>query len=375
VTADDHLLITCHHCQHEFRVVAKLVGKQMPCPHCLKQLMISGDGPKVPDKLIGKQLGGCRLTRRLGAGAIGLVYQADEVVGGRQVAVKMLSSKAAVEESVVKRFHREARLCSQIDHPHVVRVFDCGFDRGVNYLSMELVEGGTLASLIEERGAVPWAESLRYVRHVALALEHAGTLSIVHRDIKPANILVGTDGVAKLADLGLAKQHDIEEQVGSELTMQGVAIGSPSYMAPEQIRNAREARAPADIYSLGATWYHLLSGEPPYSGRNGSEVLAKVLRGPPTPLAERVPALPAGIADLVGRMMAKEVRDRPQTARELLAELDAVEAAPAQTRAQRSAAPSARRPAERDTSGLVMIGIIVALVVALGGVAIWLAVR
>jgi serine/threonine protein kinase len=369
VSADDHLLITCHHCQHEFRVVAKLVGKEVPCPHCAKGLKISGDGPKVPDKLIGKQLGGCRLTKRLGAGAIGLVYEAEDVAGQRTVAVKMLSTKAAADESVVKRFHREARLCAQIDHPHVVRVHDCGFDRGVNYLVMELVTGGTLSSMSDERGPVPWQESLRYVRHVALALEHAATLNIVHRDVKPANILVSTEGVAKLADLGLAKQHDVD-QVGAELTIQGVAIGSPSYMAPEQIRNARDARAPADIYSLGSTWYHLLSAEPPYSGNNGSQVLAKVLKENPKPIAERVPGLPAGIAELIARMMAKEAKDRPQSAKELLAELDAVEANPTLTRAQRS---TTRRihASERDFSSMVMIGIVVGLVLVVGAIAAW----
>ena len=349
--------------------MSTLIGKEVSCPHCGKALQISGDGPKVPDKLIGKQLGGCRLTKRLGSGAIGLVYEAEEIEGGRKVAVKMLSTKAGADESVVKRFHREARLCAQVNHPHMVRVFDCGFDRGVNYLIMELVDGGTLSSMSDERGPVPWQESLRYVRHIAMALEQAATLNIVHRDIKPANILVSTDGIAKLADLGLAKQHDIEE-VGNELTMQGVAIGSPSYMAPEQVRNARDARAPADIYSLGATWYHLLSAEPPFTGKNGPVVLTMVLRDKPKSIGERVPSLPIGIVDLVTRMMAKEAKDRPQSAKELLAEIDAVEANPTMTRAQRTTTRKLHVP-DSDTNSQVMIIIVVAVVVIVLAVGAW----
>jgi eukaryotic-like serine/threonine-protein kinase len=214
---------------------------------------------------------------------------------------------------------------------------------------------------------IPWQEALRYVRHVALALENVAAHNIVHRDIKPANILIGNDGVAKLADLGLAKQVSDEES-SMDLTMQGVAIGSPSYMAPEQIRNAREARAPADIYSLGATLYHLLRGEPPYTGRTSAEVLAKVLRENPKPISECVPTLPGRIANLIGRMMAKDVKNRPQSARELLAELDALDAVPATTRSQRHRS----HHAERDIGSLVMIGLVVALVLGLGGVLVWL---
>ena len=371
MSADDQLLITCRFCQHEFRVARRLLGKHARCPYCAVLLKPNGEASAVEDKLLGKQLGGCRLTKRLGAGALGLVYAAESVVDGQRVAVKMLSSKAASEESLVKRFHREARLCSQIDHPHLVRVYDCGFDRGVNYLVMELVEGGTMASLIEERGAVPWQEALGLIRQVARALEHVATLNIVHRDIKPANILISSQGTAKLADLGLAKQHDVEGE-GVELTMQGVAIGSPSYMAPEQVRDSRSARAPADIYSLGATWYHLLSAVMPFIGRNGAQVLGMVLREVPKPIRERVPELPAGVAELVTRMMAKEAKDRPQSASELLAELDAVEAQPELTRGQRGATSRSRAP-EHDTRFLVLVALVSLIALALAGFAAWLA--
>ena len=375
VHAHSHLLITCRHCQHEFRAVAKLAGKEVPCPYCDRPLKITGDtASAAPDPLINKQLGGCRLTKRLGAGAMGLVYAAETVADGKPVALKMLSHKAAADESMVKRFHREAELCAQINHPHMVHVLSSGLDRGVNYIVMELVDGGTLAGLINEHGQLSWEESLTFVRHVAKALEQAATLNIVHRDIKPANILVGNDGFAKLADLGVAKQFDDDHQEPvQELTMQGVAIGSPAYMSPEQVSDARSARAPADIYSLGATWYHMLSGAPPFSGRNGAHVMMMVVAEMPKPINERVADLPVGIAYLVTRMLAKDASDRPQSATDLLTELDAIENDPHQIHTKRSIAR--RHPAPTSDVGLlVMIGLLVLVLVGVGA-AIWFSKR
>jgi len=371
VHAHNHLLITCRHCQHEFRAVAKLAGKEVPCPYCDRPLKIIGDGASAaPDTLINKQLGGCRLTKRLGAGAMGLVYAAEMVADHKPVAIKMLSHHAAADTSLVQRFHREAELCAQINHPHMVRVLASGLDRGVNYIVMELVDGGSLSGLINEHGRLSWQESLTYVRHVALALEQAAALNIVHRDIKPANILIGNDGIAKLADLGVAKQFDDEAQgSGHELTMQGVAIGSPAYMSPEQVSDARSARAPADIYSLGATWYHMLSGVPPFSGRNSAHVMMMVVGEMPKPIHERVADLPAGIARLITRMLAKDASARPQSATDLLTELDALDKDPQLTPTQRIAARRNFSP-PRDVGLLVMIGLLV-LVLAGVGAAIW----
>ncbi len=333
-TSNERLLLTCAACQHQFLIAATLVGRRVACPYCAKPVAVVADAPVEQDGLIGRRVGGCRLIRKLGAGGLGLVYLGEDLTDGRRLAVKLLAPKMAQDEQLVKRFLREARFCAQIDHPQVVRVFDCGFDRGVNYLIMEYVAGDTLAAVLAERGAIPWAETLPWIRDIAQALEQAATLNIVHRDIKPANILLTMDGHAKLSDLGLAKQRDVESE-GNELTMQGMAIGTPAYMAPEQARNARDAQPTADIYGLGATWYHLLSGNKPFDGRNGHDILSKVLRERPQPIRQRVPDLPAGIADLVEHMMAARPHDRPADATALLAELAAVEAQPQATRTQR----------------------------------------
>jgi serine/threonine protein kinase len=366
------ILTTCPQCSHEFRVPGALVGRRLPCPYCRRLIDVAATAPPE-DKLVGKVLGGCRLVRRLGAGALGVVYEADQQSMSRRVAMKLLSSKAAADPNVVARFQREAKICAQIKHPHVVGVYDCGFDRGVHFLIMEYVDGTTLAGLVDERGTLPWREAAKHIRQVAQALDHVASLNIVHRDIKPANILVSAAGEAKLADLGLAKQ--IEGEGGGDgmgLTMMGVAMGSPAYMAPEQVRNTRDAGKAADIYSLGATFYHLLTGVPPFDGRSGHEVLTKVLRDQPRPLTELAPATPPGIARLVHKMLAKKVADRPQDAAGLIAEIDAALAAPAvapPTRAVGGAAPGG------FDSSIILLGAGVGALVVVIACTLWVMLR
>jgi serine/threonine protein kinase len=293
-------LQTCRACAHEFRVPASLVGKRVACPHCRRPIEIRAETGS-DDKLVGKELGGCRLVRRLGAGAIGVVYQAEQVSIGRQVAIKMLSSKAVGDPKVVQRFQRESKLCAQMQHPNVVSVYDCGFERGVHYLVMEFVEGQTLAGMLDEADRIPWAKAARLILQVGRGLEHAHGMGIIHRDIKPANILVGNDGTAKLADLGLAKQLEEEGGMGESplgLTMQGVALGSPAYMPPEQIRSAKDVTPVSDLYALGASFYQLVTGVLPFDGKSAPEVMTKVLSPASSgarwrripPIARRAPA-------------------------------------------------------------------------------------
>jgi len=319
-------LQTCRACQHEFRVPGHLAGRTLPCPHCRRPMDLQAPSARVEDKLVGKTLGGCRLIKRLGAGAIGVVYEAEHPEQGLHVAVKMLTSRAAGDERVVQRFEREARLCAAIQHPNVVGVHSCGFERGVHFLVMEFVEGDTLAAMVQEHGRLPWEKAARLILQVARGLEYAHSQGIVHRDIKPANILVTTAGVAKLADLGLAKQLDDERGITGDspmgLTMQGVALGSPAYMPPEQIRSAKDVTPASDLYALGATFYQLVTGVLPFDGRSAAEVMGKVLREEAKPIVEFAAETPPAIVGFVTRCLSKEPAGRPLDCGKFIVELE-----------------------------------------------------
>nr|MBA3709098.1 serine/threonine protein kinase [Planctomycetota bacterium] len=358
----------CKACNHEFRAHAKLVGKSVPCPYCQKPLTVVAVVGQPNDKLVGQEVGGCRLAKRLGAGALGVVYEAKQLSIGRRVAIKMLSSKAASDKEVVARFQREANLCAKIKHPNVVGVYDCGLDRGVHFLTMDFIDGLTLAALIEEQGKLEWKEAAGYITQIARALEHVHGQGIIHRDIKPANILIDEQKVAKLADLGLAKQVDNEEGSGAGLTMQGIAMGSPAYMPPEQIRNAKEATHLADVYALGATFYQTVTGVIPFDGKNGTEVMTKVLREEAAPAITRVPTLPQGVSDLIQSMLSKNPADRPQGAAVLIQELEAVVADPVKPRSRKRVVKrvAVERLGQRGTAVIIIaVILVVALIIVL----------
>lgn len=352
---------------------------------------------RIEDKLVGKTLGGCRLVKRLGAGAIGVVYEAEMPGQGRHVAVKMLTSRAANDERVVQRFEREARLCAAIQHPNVVGVHTCGFERGVHFLVMEFVEGDTLASMVQELGKVPWDKAARLILQVARGLEYAHSQGIVHRDIKPANILVTTAGVAKLADLGLAKQLDDERNITGDspmgLTMQGVALGSPAYMPPEQIRSAKDVTPASDLYALGASFYQMVTGVLAFDGRSAAEVMTKVLREEPKPIAELAPETPPAIVAFIGRCLSKDPAGRPENCGRFIVELEDAIArpdevpVPAKPLKKTSAGPhrpgTASSPAVRPRTGpqrraksnLALILAVVVVAAVAGAAAVWFVLR
>lgn len=343
-------LQSCRACRYEFRASAKLTGKKIPCSHCGTLVEIVNHTTTAVDPLIGKRIGNCRLTYRLGAGGIGLVYAGEQLSVGRNVAIKMLGAKAGSNEVLVQRFQRESKLCAQINHPNVVHVYDCGYDRGVHYQLMELVDGGTLANLIETQVRLPWRDAADLALQITRALEYIHGQDIIHRDIKPANILITVENgrrIAKLADLGLAKQLDAEqEQLG--LTLEGKPLGSPSYMPPEQVRNAKDATRASDIYGVGATFYSAITGQRPFDGKSSYEVMANVLTKEVIPPNVKVPGLPQALNDLMMRCLSKDPSKRPQKAEDLATELENLlnnEGGPALTLKSASPASSAwKRP-------------------------------
>ncbi len=363
------------------------IGPTMPvairCPSC--QAVVAQDaksstppskflmcGKPLPqargnDALVGKTIAGHRLVRRIGAGAMAVVYEAERVAGGGRFAIKMLTGEAAKDEENGKRFTREAKLCRQIDHPNVVAVHDCGCENGVYFMVMELVEGATMESVIDKQGGLPWRQVSHLVLQIAQAAEHISKLGIIHRDIKPANILLTKGGVAKLVDLGFAKKlddHDSDLPVANagDLTMQGVSMGSPAYMPPEQVLDAKQATQTADVYSLGATFYHAIIGQTPFNGKTAYEIMEKVLKDPaPVPMKVRAD-IPVAISQLIEWSMEKRPERRPQTAGEFVKELEIAIFAPEDgkriVRLRRAQSKSWVLPVVVGSAALVVLGLL-----------------
>lgn len=249
------------------------------------------------------------LLEQIGHGNSGNVYRARDG-SGRLVALKMLAGPSAQRNVRVVRFHREAKLAREIEHPGLVRALDVGHRAGRHFIAMEYVDGGNLAKHIMRNGRLSELASLRILAEVAEALHCIHDRGIVHRDVNPANILLTRDGRAKLGDLGLSKQ--VESDVN--LTLDGTGLGTPQYIAPEQFRGAKEVDCRCDVYGLGATLYVMVTGKLPFSGRTDmKKLLAKSNNDYPPPEAV-VSDLTQGVVDLIKQAMAADPRQRPPTA-------------------------------------------------------------
>jgi len=242
----------------------------------------------------------------IGQGGMGRVYLATDSRLNRRVALKILSPERVNNPRAVARFQREARVGAQLQHENLVRIYDFGESSGRYYLVMEYIEGKTIGTLITEQGPMPPATAVRLVRQVALGLEHAHRKGLIHRDVNPYNILVTHDGIAKLADLGLAINLAEEDRV----TREGATVGTFDYVAPEQARHSHSADIRSDIYSLGCTLYHMISGQVPFPTPSLPEKLFAHQAMDPTPLNTLVPGLSEGLAGVVGRMMRKSPDER-----------------------------------------------------------------
>ncbi len=268
-----------------------------------------------------RTLGGYRLLRRLGEGGMGAVYLAFKEGEEQPVAIKVLNEDLIKTPGFVDRFLREARNGASLNTCHIVRTFDVGTDpvTGKHFLVLEYVDGLSAQALLDQLGHLAAGDALHIVRGIARGLLHAHSRHIIHRDIKPDNILLTRTGVAKLADLGLAK--NLEE--ASHLTATRQGFGTTPYMPYEQAVNARYADERSDIYALGATLYHLLTGVLPFQGAHDLEVIEKKNVGDYTPASFHIPTLPRAIDALLARMLARQPSARFQSVAELIAALDA----------------------------------------------------
>lgn len=270
--------------------------------------------------LTGKTLGEFRLLQHLGSGGMADVYLADQTSLNRQVAVKVMKPAmiALSGERMLARFKQEAMMAAGLNHPNIVQVYTIGQEGDLHYIAQELVQGRDLASVLRSRGKPDLASALHVMRQVASALKASGQAGIVHRDIKPENILVTKKGEVKVADFGLAQLHESPDE--GQLTREGTTMGTPLYMSPEQV-SGKELDPRSDIYSMGVTFYQLLCGETPFSGRSAMSIAVQHLHNPPPPLKEKNPALPDILCRMVHRMMAKRRSLRYQTAEEVLNDL------------------------------------------------------
>jgi serine/threonine-protein kinase len=261
-----------------------------------------------------------RIQRLLGKGGMGAVYLAHDEVLGDVVALKVISSAWAADESaMVERFKREAAAARKVSSPNVIRIHDLGEARpGLLYLSMEYVQGRTLADVIGARGLVPVADCVDILGQICTGLGAAHDAGVIHRDLKPGNVLVGERNAVKIIDFGLAKAT-----AADGMTATGMLMGTPYYMSPEQVRG-RRVDASSDIYSLGALAYHLVTGRPPFSGDNAIAVGFAHLSEMPPPARQIRPEITAELDTTIMRALAKEPADRPHSAAEFRAAINGV---------------------------------------------------
>lgn len=262
---------------------------------------------------------GYRITSRLGAGGMGVVYKAVQLSMNRPVAIKLLYHRYLRDGEALERFRREVINLSRLSHPNIVLAIDCGQVSGTPYYVMEFVDGATLTRLVKKRGPLSESECLDIGGQIARALAHAARHKLVHRDIKPDNIMVTDEGVAKLCDLGIAKS--LEEGQESSLTTEGVAIGTPNFLSPEQAQGLR-CDERSDIYSLGATLFYAATGNPPFEGKTAAETLRKHLTVNPPKVNDINRKLSPGFARLIQRMLAKDPDKRFPSAWALWKEIE-----------------------------------------------------
>jgi serine/threonine-protein kinase len=277
-----------------------------------------GSSPEIARELAGEMLGHFRLDDYVAVGGMGAVFRATDLRLDRSVALKILPPDQAKDPEIVQRFQDEARAAARLDHENIARAYFVGEDRGLHFIAFEFVEGVNIREVIGQCGALPPHEVVNYALQIAGALVHAASRGVVHRDIKPSNIIITMAGRAKLVDMGLARNFERRHDGGP--TQSNITLGTFDYIAPEQARDPRSADARSDIYSLGCTLFHMLTGRPPYpEGTLLQKLLKHQAESPPDP-RDLNPQVPAQLATTVQRMMAKDPSRRQQNPQLLLSE-------------------------------------------------------
>ena len=311
--------LRCPKCRKSFTLPQEsTVGDKVHCPSCKAKIRLGLEA------LQGEVINGYRVLQRIGRGAMGGVFKAEALRdnGKGPMAIKFIAPELREDQEMLARFTREGELCQQLRHPALVRVHEMGRHQQIPYLRMDLLEGVSLDRVLDKSGAMDWRKAAEVTLQMAEVLAYLQEQGVVHRDIKPENILINGKREATLIDLGFAKRVDDAETFGAEanqLTMTGTALGSPAYMAPEQILDAMSASYATDCYCLGASFYHMVTGNLPYEGKNAMETMQQVLSGGHVEPITLRPQMPPRVNQLINWMMAAKPSQRPAAMREVCA--------------------------------------------------------
>ena len=276
----------------------------------------AGDGKESKEQI----LGDFKITKKLGQGGMGTVYLAQQISLDRPCALKVMMKELAKKPGFMERFVREARAMAKINHPNVVQCYGVYEEKGLHFVAMELMDGQSMQDWVEDLGKLPIHDAVLVTIVVAEALQHAHDLSMVHRDIKPDNLLVTKKGIIKVADLGLAKSVDED----MSMTQSGTGLGTPHYMPPEQARNAKHVDNRCDIYALGVTLYHFLTGKVPFAGDSIVELITNKEKGSFQPAHRVNSQVPERLSLICDKAMAKDPKHRYQHMRDFVKDLEAL---------------------------------------------------
>lgn len=332
----DHLathLATCDACQDEWQadVATRDIGLAIRLLRGggtvehevmarLEQLAEVGGEDTPPDANDPTAIGGFEVLGRLGQGGMGTVFRARQISMDRVVALKVLSERLARNREYVSRFIREARAAASLRHPHIVQAHDVGVADGYYYFAMEWVDGEGLDKVLARSGPMDQSRAVELMKQVCSALEAAHDAGIIHRDIKPSNIMVDRHGLARVTDFGLARRSSDNETL---LTADGTILGTPAYVSAEMAAG-KKIDCRSDLYSLGATFFHLLGGRPPFEGSSFFELISKHVNEQPPSLAEVAPRVDHRVCQIVDRLLAKDPDERYQSARAVRMALEAL---------------------------------------------------
>jgi len=357
-------------CGLRLKVKDELAGKKVKCPECGGIIAVPG-GEAQPDPLIGKQIAHYKILALVGEGGMASVYKARNLRLNKIVALKILPQSFVRENpAFADRFIREARSAAQLEHPNVVSVYFVGMEEGHYFIEMQFVDGPTVREIIRSQGKMDIAEATRIIIEAAKALAAAHEKGIIHRDVKPDNIMLSKDGSVKVADFGLAKLIDAE----GEQFAQGRVIGTPFYMSPEQCQG-KTTDARSDIYSLGATYFHMLAGRPPFTGEDKAAIIRKHVNDPLPSIRSLREDVPQEVENIINKMMAKNPDERYQNCAELIEDLQKVAATMAAPVAVTEVPDEEAVEVVPETSGIWVFAATITIVLIVAGSAIWILLR